>query len=105
MNSYNYQLCVDFINSAKREGVTVQILLLPISNVLFEYMQQFPVHYESFFEVESLIYELAEKTGVFVTGSYYPETLGLTMDSFYDGYHVKSEVIEKLIDPLRVKDG
>jgi len=102
LDSANKQLLLDLIAEAQRDGVTVQILLLPISTLLYEWMQQFPDHYVNFFKAEQLMYDIAEQTGVPITGTYDPYKLDLDMGAFYDGYHVKVEEIDKLIQPFVV---
>lgn len=97
----NLQMFQDFLRIAAQDGVEVQLLLEPLSPILYDYIKSESGRYEIFFEVEPLLYEIAENFGLFISGTFNPHTLGLEMDSFYDAYHVIPKALSELVLPFR----
>jgi hypothetical protein len=99
--SESKRLFMDFVRGVKSDGVKVEILIEPISSTLYEYMQEFPDHYKNFFMADELMKEIAEELDVRLVGSFYPDVYGLTMEDFYDGYHLRSAEVERVVAPLK----
>ncbi|MEG1984728.1 MAG: hypothetical protein RR009_05525 [Oscillospiraceae bacterium] len=99
MNSKNRLLFEKFIQTVIEDGVQVEFLLEPLSPVIYDYMKT-EERYSNFFKTQDMFTSLAEKYGVEYTGTFNPHAANLSIDDFYDGYHVKPECIATLIQPL-----
>ena len=80
------------------DGVEVQLLLEPISPVIYNHLKK-EQRYDTFFETESVIYEIAARTNASCIGTFNPYKAKLEVTDFYDAYHVKPEILAILISP------
>lgn len=94
------QMLRDFLALAADDGVEVRLFLQPMSPVLYDHMYLYE-RYNGFFQAEQALYDIAGEFGLCIAGSYDPHESGLTMQGFYDGYHVIPRHITTRIKPLR----
>ncbi len=97
INGENNKLLREFVGSIRDSGVEVEFLLLPISTVIYEHMEQNYDRYHNFFLSEETIRDIANEYGCSVVGSYNPYEFGFDMSSFYDGYHPTSESVAYIL--------
>ncbi len=93
----NKKLLMEFVESIRKSGVEVEFLLLPISTVIYEHMEQNFDRYQNFFLCEETVREIANEYDCSVVGSYNPHEFGFDMSSFYDGYHPTSESVAYIL--------
>lgn len=103
LDSEKKQMLIDFIRCARQDGVVVELLLEPVSNVLYDFMSSDPQHYQSFFLLKEMLYDVAKDAGIKIVGTFNPYDFQYDMACFYDGYHLRTEYLETYTLPLREK--
>lgn len=74
--------------------IEVSFFFTPINPVTYEKIE---TDYPMIISSEKVIKEIALDHGINVIGQYSPKTLQLNSEDFYDGFHCKKEVIDKII--------
>ncbi len=100
LDSENLLLLEQFLESVKQDGVEVQLVLFPISNLLYTEMEKDPEHYKGFFAAQGLMEQAAEKAGVKLVGNFNPFLLGFDLTAFYDGYHPGEIAVRTILKDL-----
>ena len=92
----NYQLFEDFLGEMKESGVEVNILMTPLSPILWDFMEQNHPGC-SMLKAGDAVSHICADTGTLCYGSFDPHELGYGYHDFYDGYHLRAENIETMI--------
>ena len=74
------------IKYLKEKNVDIYIMMVPKPPYLFDELTM--NYYPILTEINLYLMELIEKYGVKVGGSYDPHFMGVTIDDYYDNYHL-----------------
>lgn len=95
----NRQLFLDFIKALTDEGVDVDLVMIPLNPVLYDYMKRYD-RFAPVMGAADYIRECARECGCDVVGDFDPNALGAFAVDFYDGYHYRAEFVAQLIEQL-----
>lgn len=92
----NYVLFDDFLKSLYENNINTDILMSPLSPILWDYMLQHE-RYAPVLESAEYFRSVSEKYNFEIIGDFNPYTVDAKYTDFYDGYHYRPENVEKLV--------
>ncbi len=102
LTGQKYSRLQALIEYLTERGIEVKLVMFPLGNTIYDYMGE-PENrqrYANFFKTEELFRELAQETGVEITGSFDPSYFGYDMSDFYDGYHLREARVAEIVKEL-----
>jgi len=91
----DYEMLIKYLTE---NGVEVTLFMCPYAPELWDIIQEDSDLYPSIWESEQLAYNLADKYGIKITGSYNPYEVGISNEDFYDARHVRHELLSTYFD-------
>ncbi|MBK6264510.1 hypothetical protein JKA74_05625 [Marivirga sp. S37H4] len=78
------------INHAKSQNIEIELYMSPFNPHIYQdLIDKYPI----ILEVEAMVKNIGETNNISTFGSYDPTTLNLSVDDFYDGWHLKTDII------------
>lgn len=86
----------NFIVDLLKNGIEIEFLLMPYHPIVWQHIEE-NEKYKAVQDVESYMYNFANKNSIKITGSYNPEPFMLSSTDFYDGMHLSPDGIKKVL--------
>lgn len=97
------ELCLlfhQFVQYARSQGVNVTLVMLPYHPIVYTYASENAGRYPGFFLCEPWFIAYAKMYDLPLYGSYNPYVTGSEEQDYYDGLHVRGEVIPSIFPGL-----